>query len=140
MVLAQRSGGGGLFDQARPVLLLIGAAIVVVLIGGVAVLKLRERMRAGEEGDAGGEASVLESLHSMRRSDRITEEEYQAMRARVSRKVAAQMGVGLPRAEEPSAGNTRKISGPAQGSGDVAQAPPGYDLTGERLPDQSTPE
>ncbi len=149
-----------LAQQARPLsigpyLFAVMAAIGVLVLGGLVVLYLRRRVLEQQRAmDSAG--SFMEQLRAMKRSGQITEAEYERTRKAMAAKVSAKMDTarsnGLfelpetrPRPLHPtrqappmsaSADPQTQSSGRVPKTGDVV-APPGYDLTGERLPGPS---
>jgi len=93
-------------------LLWIALIIVVAVIAGVALKRYRNRIFADDAASASPLALLsLESLRDMRDEGAISEEEYERLRARLFREAGA-----APKEE------------------DVHRAQPGFDLTGEPLP------
>lgn len=139
--------------QARSVkvLIAVGLLIVVVLALGLIILHMRRTLLKAEGGD-GGSGLLLDDLRAMKRRGEISEQEFERMK----QKLAAQLSAALVktdtgRSDKPSAnrhasksvpnpplGNSRQgsaQSGLSDGAGPEKRARPGYDLTGEKLPE-----
>ena len=127
LILAQRGG----FDQARPVLIWIAALIGVTIIGGIAVIKLREYMHGGNEQSPGHAATMLEQIDALKRDGRIGPGEHETLRRQLSQHVKSRMANSGQGTIPP--GN-RPLTRSFPDVGEARRAPPGYDLTGERLP------
>ncbi len=101
--------------------------IAVVVLGGLAVMALRQRLLA-KDGDVGGVGGMsLDQLRAMRRRGELSEEEYEVARDALTSALTGRPAGTAPRR-------------PAGGRTDGALvAPPGFDLTGQPLP-RPTPE
>lgn len=107
---------------------------MVTLIGGVAVLKLREYMRRDDRWGPGQDATLLDQLEAMRRDGKIGDGEYESLRRQLSQHVRSRLN--RPGAGSAPPGNTPKV--PGMNRSEIGRhAPPGYDLTGEKLPGRS---
>jgi hypothetical protein len=113
---------GGIFVGASkalgPALMWLGGMIVLVVIAGLVILKIRGSMFARYPGGADQEG-LLAGLRRMRDAGEITPEEYDTARKSL---VARATGGATP---------PRPIRGAAE-----KRSRPGYDLTGAPLPDQ----
>jgi uncharacterized membrane protein len=123
------AAGAAQGQDIGPVLLTVGALIVVVLALGIVLFVVRDRFLGdgtGEDIDPGG---VLESLRAMRDRGEVSEEEYRTAQAALVAKISR------PNAENPGA----DPAGPARARTRAAlpgelRAEPGFDLTGAPLP------
>lgn len=101
--------------------MLLGALIVVVVVAGLVIMKIRASMLSKErEGDDG----VFAGLRAMRDAGKLSSAEYDAARKRLAAKAA-----GLPVPPAPA-----RV--PQPGS---LTARPGFDLTGAPLPRPGQP-
>jgi hypothetical protein len=103
-----------------PALMWLGGMIVVVVIAGLVILKIRGSIFAREAGSANQEGLLL-GLRRMRDTGEISPEEYDTARKSMAARAAG--GAAPPRRAH-EAGEQR--------------SKPGYDLTGAPLPDQSS--
>lgn len=115
--LGVRASSGDVLSKLLPLLLV---AAVIVLIGGVVISLARRRLLDASKARPG--AVELEGLRALRDQGAITAQEYETARdALIGRVSGASGGAKLPK---------RRV-GP---EGELT-AQPGFDLTGERLPD-----
>ncbi|MDX9910892.1 MAG: SHOCT domain-containing protein [Phycisphaerales bacterium] len=125
--LAQSQGS----RAATEAVVVLGVLIVIVLVGGIALLYLRKRFLSENAGDA--PALLLDDLRDLRRRGEISEEEYERARGAIVGRMSDAMGVR-------SAGPRSAASGPTPARPAVPPDPslrvarPGYDLTGAPLP------
>lgn len=125
---ANAAGGSGGQDL-KPVLIIIGTLIVLVLLLGIVLFVVRGKFlgdNSGEDIDPGG---VLEALRAMRDRGEVSEAEYRTAQAAIVAKAARESG------ENSGAGP----AGPARARTQAAlpgelRAEPGFDLTGAPLP------
>lgn len=96
-------------QSITPVLLWLGALIVVLVVGAVVLTAVRRRL-LGDRAGEGGTGLSLHDLREMHARGDLSDDEF-------ARAKAALLG--------------RPTVGAAPGE---RRAPPGYDLTGERLP------
>ena len=107
------------------VMLWLGVLLVVVLVGGFALLFLRRWLL--DTGDGRGDTGWdLRSLRAMRDQGEISDDEYERARATIVEALS-----------KPSSPTTPAVAGPTPHSGGERRAKPGFDLTGEPLPDFS---
>ncbi len=114
----------GATKALSPALMWLGALIVVVMIAGLVILKIRESMLARESG-RGNDEGLLSGLRRMRDLGEISPEQYDVARKSMAARAATGAGAAL-RPVQPR---------PAAGPGEL-RSPPGFDLTGAPLPDQ----
>lgn len=101
--------------------MLLGALIVVVVVAGLIIMKIRASMLSkGRESDEG----IFAGLRAMRDSGELSLDEYDAARKRLAAK-AAGVPPPPPPARAPKPGDLR--------------AQPGFDLTGAPLPRPGQP-
>jgi len=110
-----------------PMLLWLGAIMLIVVVTGVAVLIYRRRVLSKE---AAGEAQarLMDEMRAMRDRGEISIEEYERMKSRLVARVA-----GRPvsdRHPTPAPAHAQTLPD----RGDVRQSRPGFDLTGAPLP------
>jgi len=105
--------------QANPrdILIVVGMLIGVLVIGGAILVVWRRSVLGDERNDP--TASMLDSLRHQFESDEISQDEYDA-----ARRVIVGRAAGAPPPVNPPPPDAR-----------VAE--PGYDLTGERLPERT---
>lgn len=126
------------------VLALVGGAIVVLMLGGVAIMLLRKKVL--EKDTAGASAAgLMEQLREMHRRGEISDAEYEqtrrTMASRVSTMLDTKRSGGLFEQPEPkrrpprppSKGDPVAPASPSPAQSEL-RAPPGYDLTGAPLP------
>ncbi len=109
--------------------ILIGAVIVLVMIAGVMLYLVRERLLGGDAEDSPGPGGILESMRGMRDRGEISEEEYRAAQAAIVAKASATEVIG-PESRRATPSKTQVF---VENVGEL-RAAPGFDLTGERLP------
>ena len=134
-----------------PVLIWVGVLVVAAMLGGTLVILLRKRMLDNQSARSVS-GSLMEELRTMHADGRISDAEYEqtrkAMASRVSHVLDTKRAAGLfelpdpkrrpPRpTPNPASPKTPDVTGPGPGA---AQAPPGYDLTGEPLPKPVGPQ
>lgn len=129
ITLLQATSPGSANSGSVRILIAVGLLIVVVMGFGLFTLRLRKRLMA-EEAPGGGPALLLEDLRRMLRSGEISQTEYDAMRQRMVEKLSGQ---SAPPLSPPTPRAAKSISSERPKTTDRT-APPGYDLTGERLP------
>jgi len=113
------SGSSG---QGGALLLWIGVFVVVIIFGTIALLLIRHwALRGDSRGDSG---LSLESLRQMYIDGELTLEEYEAARDAI-------VGVVRDRADR---GTRPPVAPNPPEAGEERRAPPGYDLTGDRIP------
>ena len=111
-------GQTGSARSAASVLLTVGVLVAVVMVLTVAVLWIRRKMLAPED-EGVSAVGVLEQLRRARDQGRISAEEYEVARARLSPGIKRAAGLkGLPS----SAGAARAVSGVGPSA---ARPPPG---------------
>ncbi len=116
VILAQQ---GIKVSELKPVLISIGALIVVVVVLGFVLLAMRKRMFGGsEDGEVAG--SMFEDLRRLREKGEISEVEYDYVRKCIAARVA---GRELPPRPEGLAPEAEEL-----------RARPGFDLTGAPIP------
>ena len=98
-------------------LMWLGGMIVIVVIAGLVILKVRASMFARDAGTA-GEEGLLVGLRRMRDAGQISPEEYDTAR----RSMAAKAGAGPAAPRRPPESSEKRSR-------------PGYDLTGAPLPE-----
>ena len=99
----------------------------VALVGGVLLVRYRKSIFAdGSDDSAGSAPMTLQDLRDMRNRGELTEDEFLRMKAVM---VAELKGIRL-------SGDQLQSGGHADPGVDELRAPPGYDLTGEPLPDE----
>ncbi len=107
------------------VMLWLGVLLAAVLVGGFALLFFRRNIL--DSGAPGASVGFdLRALREMRDRGEISESEYEAARAEI---IGALSG-----AKPPAPPPTRDAT---PGTGETLRAEPGFDLTGEPLPDFS---
>lgn len=112
------------------VLIWIGVLIVVVVAGGLVLIHLQKRILKPPAG--AGASGIMEELRRMRDSGAMTEEEYDATRRTMARKLAPSLGAKLdaPAAGQP--GRPREVGrddgGRVEGgAGGLSEGPQGDD-------------
>jgi hypothetical protein len=111
------AAGTGKDRDLGPFLMTLAVLIVVVVVAGLVLIALRKRMLAGDEEGVG---SIFEDLRQMRAEGTISEAEYEYLRRCMAARAAGREPP--PRPAE------------LADDGDLLVAPPGYDLTGARIP------
>lgn len=111
----------GATKALAPALLWLGGLIVVVVVAGLVVLKVRSMILARESGAANQEGLLI-GLRRMRERGEISQEEYDTARKSMAARAAAGSRPVGPTIRETKAGTVRSR--------------PGFDLTGAPLPDQ----
>lgn len=122
--LAQQGAGMARKPGITDVLLPVGLMIVAVVILAIVVVNVRRRI-LGRESALNHPASLMEDLRRMRDSGELSQEEFEASRARVTAAIT-----GRPVAASVVAPRTR----PSDDMGPIRRAKPGFDLTGAPLP------
>ena len=113
-LLAQSSSPTG------KILLWVFVLIIIIVVGGLLVVELRRRL-LGKQRDT-GVAGLMEDIRSMRTRGELSQEEFDRIRKRMAARAAGKDPEEVAPAEPmPEPG--------------VVRAKPGYDLTGERLPE-----
>ncbi|MBX3367740.1 MAG: SHOCT domain-containing protein [Phycisphaeraceae bacterium] len=123
--------------------------IVAAIIGGFVILAVRKRILSPERTDMESEG-LFDSLRRMRDSGEISRQEYDSARKRIiERTLDARSSDASERGSAGGSTETRSLAKPYRASTDSRQdaqgerdappisAPPGYDLTGDPLPDSS---
>ena len=132
-----------------PLLMWIGALILTLALLGTAIVYLRKRTLEAQNA-ANVSASLMEQLRDMHKRGEISDAEYEqtrrSMASRVSQMLDTKRSEGLFELPDPKrrirpsamrpADRIDATDAPAQGT---RQAPPGYDLTGEPLPNAVSP-
>ncbi len=122
------------FGAVGSVMMWLGVLLAAVLVGGFGLLIIRRRLLdAGI--DAGQSGFDLRSLRQMRDRGEISDDEYEVARAGIIGAVSGNRSGASP---SPVRTAPKPIQTPE--TGDSRHAPPGFDLTGEPLPDFDTPE
>jgi len=103
----------------------LGILLVLTLVAGGVILALRRRLLGVKDADQLS-GSMLDDLREMRARGEISEEEYD-----YTRKTIAARAAGREPPPRPDS-----LRSPAAPDGAIG-ARPGYDLTGERLPDRA---
>jgi uncharacterized membrane protein len=85
----------------------VGVLIVVAVVGGLAILYLRRRVLA-EAGDADAQGGLMESLRAMRDSGEISQEEFDAARSSMLRRVKEQVAADERRKAEAAQGQGKR--------------------------------
>lgn len=135
-ILAQASAGSAGRDPTK-LLIVIGLLIVMVLIFGLAVLQLRRKILAKDDSPS-APASILDELRSMRKRGEITEEEYQAARRKMIDKMSPRSAGGLSAGTDHGERPMNIAPPPPHRSANV-RSRPGFDLTGDPLPEMKDP-
>lgn len=126
-----------LLAAAKTVDVLIWVAVLILcVIGlGLAILAMRRRLLS-RDADSDFQSGILDSLRAMRDEGRLTQEEYDAARRRMTARFAGKaerpapspaLGPAVP--DPGTSGLQRRPLPP-----DELRAPPGFDLTGRPLP------
>lgn len=129
-------GSGGI---PMDLLLWIGILIVVVVVGGLVLMHVHKRMLKPPSAGPGA-AGIMDELRRMRDSGAMTQEEYDAARKAMARKLAPTLGASATRQRTAGARGTSGTSiaafdtgrGPDRahlGIGDPLALPPGGGLT-----------
>lgn len=111
------------------VMVWLGVLLVVVLVGGFALLFLR-RWLFEPDGGEGSTGWDLHALRQMRDRGDLSDAEYESARARIIGALSGESGVSTTPAPPGGAESPPR-------SGGELRARPGFDLTGEPLPDFS---
>jgi hypothetical protein len=85
----------------------VGVLIVVAVVGGLAILYLRRRVLA-EAGDADAQGGLMESLRAMRDSGEISQQEFDAARSSMLRRVKEQVAADERRKAEAVQGQGKR--------------------------------
>jgi hypothetical protein len=85
----------------------VGVLIVVAVVGGLAILYLRRRVLA-EAGDADAQGGLMESLRAMRDSGEISQQEFDAARSSMLRRVKEQVAADERRKAEAAQGQGKR--------------------------------
>jgi len=85
----------------------VGVLIVVAVVGGLAILYLRRRVLA-EAGDADAQGGLMESLRAMRDSGEISQQEFDAARSSMLRRVKEQVAADERRKAEAAPGQGKR--------------------------------
>lgn len=113
---------GGATNPGATVALFTTIFVGVIILSTVALLLIRRwAFKTDSSGDSG---LSLESLRQMYIDGELTQEEYEAARDAI-------VGVVRDRADR---GSRPPTAVAPRDSGDERRAPPGYDLTGDRIP------
>jgi hypothetical protein len=107
-----------------PVLLLIGAVLVVVVIGGVVLMAVRGRVLEQPGSGAVEQGRLLDDLRSALERGEITQSEFDSAKTAMAARLA---GKPPPPRPAPPPGAVRRPDG-------SLVAKPGVDLTGRPLP------
>lgn len=110
-------------------MILIGAVIVLVMVAGIILYLMRDRLLGSGSEEMPGSGGILETMRGMRDRGEISEEEYRTAQAAIVAKASAKKtsGQGVEKTKPV------KIQ-TADGKVGELRAAPGFDLTGERLP------
>jgi hypothetical protein len=81
----------------------VGVLIVVAVVGGLAILYIRRRVLA-EASDADAQGGLMESLRAMRDSGEISQQEFDAARSSMLRRVKEQVAADERRKAEAAQG------------------------------------
>lgn len=143
---------GAAAGQARSVRVLIAAGllIIVVIALGLIVLHMR-RVLFRAEAEEGGPGLLLDDLRAMKQRGEISELEFDRMKQKLASQLSAALSrpkatrdvqstrpssaPGPAKAGEPPAPRQSPPSAIPDTSGPEKRARPGYDLTGEKLPE-----
>jgi hypothetical protein len=85
----------------------VGVLIVVAVVGGLAILYLRRRVLA-EAGDADAQGGLMESLRAMRDSGEISQQEFDAARSSMLRRMKEQVAADERRKAEAAPGQGKR--------------------------------
>ena len=110
-------------------MILIAAVIVLVMIAGIILYLMRDRLLGNESEEMSGSGGILEAMRGMRDRGEISEEEYRTAQAAIVAKASAKKTDGQE-TEKPKPVKIQTTDGKV---GEL-RAAPGFDLTGERLP------
>lgn len=119
-----------------PVLLWVGVLVVAVVLLGVVLMALRRRILGGDEP---GQGEAIESLRRMHERGAISAREYRAIRSSMIEHLG---GAGSAKPIDPVPSPAGREEGVGQGPrrsprpASRRTADPGFDLTGEPLPDR----
>lgn len=111
--------------------------IVAAIVGGLVIMEVRKRMLAPPGNDIGSEG-LFDALKRMRDTGELSQGEYDAARRRILEKaMEGKMVQGPPKTPaQVSILAAAARDEAARSKQDELLAPPGYDLTGEPLPDR----
>lgn len=126
-------GGMG---QVTFVLLVIGAMIVVVVIAGIVMVRLRKKATSDL---VSSDAMTLDDLRRLKASGELSDEEYQTLSRAITQRSVAAMDARRAASQPAQASLRAQASRPASGD-NSRTAPPGVDLTGDPLPKTPPPE
>ncbi|MFG0307471.1 MAG: hypothetical protein ACF8Q5_14805 [Phycisphaerales bacterium JB040] len=118
------SGAGAIAQGQTPtgqILLWVFVLIVVIVLGGLGVMALRRRLLSRDDG--AGASGLMDEMRAMHARGELSDEEYDRVRKRMAARAAG-------RDPDEIAPAIRKETEPG-----VLRARPGYDLTGEPLPE-----
>lgn len=107
------------------ILLWVFVLIVVIVVGGLAVLELRRRLLSKDRGSMS--AGLMDEMRTMHARGELSDEEYDRVRKRMAARAAGRdPDEFAPATKMPEQGEVR--------------ARPGFDLTGAPLPAEPKPE
>ena len=110
-------------------MILIGAVILLVMVAGIILYLLRDRLLGSDSDEMSGGGEILEAMRGMRDRGEISEEEYRTAQAALVAKASAK------KRNEQGAEKKKPVKiQTADGQVGELRAAPGFDLTGERLP------
>ena len=138
MSLAQMEFGS---DELIRVLVLIGVMIVLVVLAGVGLLLYRRSLFSSSSDHAREQTSSLfESLREMHAQGVLSDEEYQLARHRLAGRAVRSGSIADQHGGSRSSSSVQPITPAGEASSVLGvdrelRAPPGFDLTGEPLPD-----
>ncbi len=122
------TAGRGASRSVTPMLIWLGAIMLVVMGAGIAILLYRRQV-LGKETGLDMHAGIMDQLRTMRDQGEISATEFEEMKSRLVAKVS-----GRPVSARHAPGTQAPPGSPAE-----RQAAPGFDLTGAPLPRPKDP-
>ena len=120
------------FGAVGSVMMWLGVLLAAVLVGGFGLLIIRRRL-LDADADGASMGFDLRSLRQMRDRGEISAEEFEVARAGIIGAMSGDKNATVARtAPEPTPNRAPR---PTPRTGETRRAEPGFDLTGEPLPD-----